>query len=75
MPFNAICPGCSSSNSCNCNDGCNKTSTSYIKYVGPNLINIDVLNCDDLSTILQKIDNVISQFQISTTTTTTTTSI
>ncbi len=74
MPFNANCPGCGSLDPCNCG---NKPQSNEIKYVGPSLSCTGIQTCDDMSTALQKIDQMICMLQaaIFPTTTTTTTTI
>jgi hypothetical protein len=74
MPFNANCPGCGSSDPCGGNST-KKTSSSDVKYVGPNLPGTGIQTCDDLSVVLQKIDYAILLIEsaIAPTTTTTTT--
>jgi hypothetical protein len=80
MPFNANCPGCGSLGPCGCSgEQCKFVSSEDVKYVGPNLAGTGIQSCDDLTTILEKIDNAIYliEQQISPTpptTTTTTTS-
>jgi hypothetical protein len=69
MPFNANCPGCGSLDPCNCG---NKPQSNEIKYVGPNLSCTGIQTCDDMSTALQKIDQIICVLQAAITPTTTT---
>lgn len=65
MRHNALCSGCHSShNSCTCRNHNShqhhhKTSTSHIRYVGPKLLCTNVINCDDLTTIIEKTDFTI----------------
>ena len=65
MRYNALCSGCHSShNSCSCKNHNShqhhhKTSTSNIRYVGPKLLCTNVINCDDLTTIIEKTDFTI----------------
>lgn len=59
MPFNALCPTCSSTDNYKCNDDCIKIITSDIKYVGPNLSCLNVDNCDSLTVIIQKTDYAV----------------
>jgi hypothetical protein len=78
MPFNAKCPGCGLSDPCGCSDPySDKTASSDVKYTGPNLPCTGIQTCDDLSTILQKMDQAICALQavIAPTTTTTTTAL
>lgn len=73
MSFNVNCPGCS--DPCGCNDPyANKTASTNIKYTGPNLPGTGIQTCDDLSTVLQKIDYAILLLEAITAPTTTTTS-
>ena len=46
--------------------------SSLIKYVGPNLPCTGIENCDNLTTILQKLELVICQLTTTTTSTSTT---
>lgn len=77
MPFNAKCPGCGSIDPCGC--GSTKTtSSSDVKYIGPNLPGTGIQSCDDLTTVIQKIDAEIAAlkeavFPTPSTTSTTTT--
>lgn len=48
--------------------------SNLIKYVGPNLPCTGINNCDDLTTILQKLEQVICSLTTTTTTTSTSTS-
>ena len=75
MPFNAKCPGCGSSDPCGCSDPySDKTASSDVKYTGHNLSCINVNTCDDLSVVIQKINQAICVLQAAITPTTTTTS-
>jgi hypothetical protein len=74
MPFNANCPGCGLSDPCGCSDPySDKTGSADVKYTGHNLSCIGVNTCDDLSTVIQKINQVICVLQAAITPTTTTT--
>jgi len=82
MPsYNSKCIGCGSFDPCGCADPGNLLKpTSEIKYIGPNLPGTGIQTCDDLTTVIQKIDNqillikeLISPTPSTTTTTTTTT--
>ena len=76
MPFNANCPGCGSLGPCGCSgEQCKFVQSGNVKYVGPNLSGTGIQSCDDLTTVLQKIDYAISliEAQISPTTSSTTT--
>jgi hypothetical protein len=64
MPFNALCPTCSSTTDYKCNDDCIKIKTSEIKYVGPYLTCLDVDNCEVLTTIIQKVENSVCNTNI-----------
>lgn len=79
MPFNPNCPGCGGSDPCGCSDPySNKVAGSNVKYTGPNLPSVGVNTCDDLNTVLQKIDYAIGLLEAvvqPTTSTTTTTTI
>ena len=76
MPFNANCPGCGSLGPCGCSgEQCKFVSSENVKYVGPNLAGTGIQGCDDLTTVLEKIDRAIYliEQQISPTPPTTTT--
>jgi hypothetical protein len=76
MPFNTNCPGCGSLGPCGCSgDHCKFVSSEDVKYIGPNLAGTGIQSCDDLTVVLQKIDNAIAliEAQISPTPPTTTT--
>jgi hypothetical protein len=76
MPFNTNCPGCGSLGPCGCSgDHCKFVSSEDVKYIGPNLAGTGIQSCDDLTVVLQKIDNAIAliESQISPTPPTTTT--
>lgn len=82
MPFNANCPGCGSLGPCGCSgEQCNFVQSTNVKYVGPNLSGTGIQTCDDLTTVLQKIDYAIALIEAqisptpSSTTTTTTTAV
>jgi hypothetical protein len=64
MPFNALCPTCSSTTDYKCNDDCIKIKTSEIKYVGPYLTCLDVDNCEVLTTIIQKVENAVCSINV-----------
>jgi len=58
-----------------CQDPCsNKTSSDDISYVGPNLPGSGIQTCDNLTLVIQKLDNklIVLQNEIYRTTTTTT---
>jgi hypothetical protein len=81
MPFNINCPGCGSLGPCGCSgDQCKFVSSENVKYIGPNLAGTGIQSCDDLTVVLQKIDNAIALIEAqisptpSPTTTTSTTS-
>jgi hypothetical protein len=77
MPFNTNCPGCGSLGPCGCSgEQCKFVSSENVKYIGPNLAGTGIQSCDDLTVVLQKIDNAIAiiEAQISPTPPTTTTS-
>jgi hypothetical protein len=60
MPFNANCPGCGSLGPCGCSgEQCKFVSSENVKYIGPNLAGTGIQSCDDLTTVLEKIDNAI----------------
>ena len=60
MPFNANCPGCGSLGPCGCSgEQCKFVSSDDVKYIGPNLAGTGIQSCDDLTTVLEKIDNAI----------------
>lgn len=75
MTFNANCPGCGSIDPCGC--GSTKyTSSSDVRYIGPNLPGTGIQSCDTLTVAIQKIDAeilAIKQAIAPSTTTTTTT--
>jgi hypothetical protein len=76
MPFNVNCPGCGSLGPCGCSgDQCKFVSSENVKYIGPNLAGTGIQSCDDLTVVLQKIDNAIAiiEAQISPTPSSTTT--
>ena len=76
MPFNVNCPGCGALGPCGCSgDQCKFVSSENVKYIGPNLAGTGIQSCDDLTVVLQKIDNAIAliEAQISPTPPTTTT--
>jgi len=76
MPFNANCPGCGSLGPCGCSgEQCKFVSSENVKYIGPNLAGTGIQSCDDLTTVLEKIDYAISliEQQISPTPSSTTT--
>jgi len=76
MPFNVNCPGCGSLGPCGCSgEQCKFVSSENVKYIGPNLAGTGIQSCDDLTVVLQKIDNAIAiiEAQISPTPPTTTT--
>lgn len=74
MPFNAQCPGCGATDPCGCSDPySDKTSSTDVKYVGQPLTGAGINTCDDLTTIIQKLDYAITQLQAAITPTTTTT--
>jgi hypothetical protein len=61
MPFNANCPGCGSLGPCGCSgEQCKFVQSGNVKYVGPNLAGTGIQTCDDLTTVLQKIDYAIA---------------
>jgi hypothetical protein len=60
MPFNANCPGCGSLGPCGCSgEQCKFVSSDDVKYIGPNLAGTGIQSCDDLTTVLEKIDYAI----------------
>jgi hypothetical protein len=60
MPFNANCPGCGSLGPCGCSgEQCKFVSSENVKYIGPNLAGTGIQSCDDLTTVLEKIDYAI----------------